>query len=304
MLDTLLAFSLVLFAPAKTRPAEPPPVVEVDPGAVPVPKDGVRIFSRNDKDYQSVAVPPDRRTAPDAESRLVVFRDGVALLDRGLRVAKRVVGEEEPSAAPMEEGIAEDAVLSPDGRYAVLATTRYRRTAPTPTGPGSAPEDARGRTELVWIDPDHPAGLWSVVLEDGRWVKKIVPLSARRGVAVSTLADPEDPDGDFRIYGPEGIQEMRIPESEGITAEIVATGGGGFVAVGILLPGRPGLPDRALTVLDLTYGTRWSYTWSYGGDDEPVSWKLGDTGILEVTTPLLVRTFDRSGKPMGVKKRK
>ena len=172
---------------------------------------------------------------------------------------------------------------------------------------GDSPDTARkatGVTELVWIDADHPEGLWTVPLENGRWIRTIVPISERRGVAVATLADPDERDADMRIIGPDGIEKLRIRESDGSTSEIVATPHGNFLAVGLLYPERLGKPNQGIVILDLTYDTRWTYTWTYGDDAEPLSWKIDDTGVLQVTTPLAIRSFDRLGKPIGFVKRK
>lgn len=304
MLDATALVLLVLLAPAKTRPEVPAPVADTVPVFERIPSNGVRLFESNDPDYLSLGIPGDRRIAPQAGSRLVVFRDGAPVLDRGLRVEKWLAEADGASKPPVEEGAADDAVVAPDGRFAVLASTRFRRVASPPGRPSEAPGKARGVTELVWIDPAHPEGRWTTPLENGRWIQTIVPLSPVRGVAVSTLADPDDPDADFRIYGPDGKESMRIPETEGVTAEIASASHGGFVAVDLLFPDRIGLPNRGVTVLDLTYGTRWTYTWTYGSDGEPTSWRLDDMGILEVTTPESVRSFDRNGKPIRLGKRR
>lgn len=299
MLTTTLLFSIAILAPAKARPVEPPPAADFAPSPDRIPADGVRILANTDEEYRSLRERTVRRVAPDAPSRLVVFSGGVPVLDRGLRLAKRIAGGGDP-ASPVEEGIAEDAVVSPDGRFAVLATTRYRRAAPS----GQELGVPRGVTDVVWIDPAHPEGLWSVRLEDGRWIRRIVPLSARHGVALSTLVDPDSREGDFRIFGPEGIEELRIPESEAVASDIVVTAEGAFVGIDLLFASRPGLPDRGVAVLDRAYGKRWTYTWSYGAEDEPKSWKLEDSGILEVTTPKNLRRFDRAGKPIGSTRRR
>ena len=74
---------------------------------------------------------------------------------------------------------------------------------------------------------------------------------------------------------------------------------GEFVAVDLAYPDRPGLPHRGVLVLDLARDSRWTFAWRYGDDDEPVSWKLQDTGVLEVTTPSHVKRFDRKGKALA-----
>jgi len=72
----------------------------------------------------------------------------------------------------------------------------------------------------------------------------------------------------------------------------------------VALPDRQTLPHRGVLVLDLLHGTRLTYTWRYGADDEPVSWKLDDSGVFEVTTTTHVRRFDRNGKPFAASRRR
>ena len=257
---------------------------------VPTPPhdDGVVLLTASDPEYLRLELPADLQLAPEAFSRLVVFRDGVPLLDRGLRDERLSV-----STAPSEErGYVEDAEVSADGRVAVIVSTSYRRTLTS----GEAKTEAE--TELTWIDPEHPKGLWSVALEEGRWVKKAVPLSEKRGVAVSTCRDLDGP-ADLRYFGPDGAELLRVNEDESSLVDMVATNHGAFFAADLVFPTRPGVPDRGILVLDLLRGTRWTYTWSYGGEGEPVSWNLEETGILQVNIPGAVLRFDRNGKTLG-----
>lgn len=304
MPTAVLLASLLLLAPAKARIAVPlPPDLVAAPDSREIRR-GVRIFSKSDGEYASLSIPARAQLFPEADERLVVFRDGAPVFDRGLRVSTQVTGTIRDAAGELEEGVAEDAVVSADAQFALLATTHFRRPALKSGEPRETPRRATGVTELIWIDADHPQGLWTVPLENGRWIKSIVPLAPRRGVAVSTVADPDEADADMRILGPEGMELLRIRETEGSTTQLVTTPLGAFLAVDLLYPDRLGMPNEGITVLDLTYDTRWTYTWTYGDDAEPLSWKLDDTGVLQVTTPAAVRSFDRKGKPLGLVKRK
>ncbi len=256
--------------------------------------DIVRLFSADDPEYQSLDIPDARRVASEAVRRLVVFRGGAPVSDRGLGNEKRVVerASSANAASEYEDGFVEDAEVSLDGRFALVLSTRYRK----PVDPGTGVE-TKGKTDLTWIDPAHPEGLWSVSLERERWVKKVLLLSPKHGVAISTLTDPNGP-ADLRLYGPEGREMLRLKGEEASVVDMTTTSQGAFLAVDLAYPDRPALPNRGVLVLDLLHGTRWTYTWSYGKDGEPLSWSLADTGILEVKTPGGTRCFDRNGKPL------
>ena len=48
-----------------------------------------------------------------------------------------------------------------------------------------------------------------------------------------------------------------------------------------------------MIVFDLAHGTQWTYTWRYGSEAEPVSWKLQSQGVLAVKLPGGARRFTR-----------
>lgn len=229
----------------------------------------------------------------------MVFRGGSAIFDRGLRNEKVAAPLSRAGDSPAEEeGYVEDAEVSPDGGYAVVLSTRYRRPISPPDAVAT-----RGRTELTWIDPAHPRGLWSVQLEEGRWVKSVVPLALRHGVAVASVADADGP-ADLRLYGPEGAEVLRLKGEEGSVIAMKAASHGAFLAVDLAYTDRQDFPNRGIAVLDLLQGTRWNYSWSYGGDDEPIAWNLADSGVLEITTPGGTQSYDRNGKPLRKTRRR
>src|SRR5262245_52586255 len=165
----------------------------------PVP-DEVRIFPSSSPEYLLLDIPESLRVAPDAVRRLVLFHGGVPVLDRGLVIDVQVATQPGGDAsARIEDGYVEDAEVSPDGAFAIVLGTRYKKTL-------SAHDESEteGKTELTWIDPAHPRGLWSVPFDKGTWIKRVLLLSPRQGIAVSTVSDPDGP-ADLRLYGPEGI---------------------------------------------------------------------------------------------------
>lgn len=284
---TLVAYVAVLSVFAAAGSATPPA------------GDAVRIFSSASPEYAQLDIPDSLRVAPEAASRLVLFRGGVAVLDRGLALDVEVVPKPGGSqGARVEQGYVEDAEVSPDGGFAILLATRYKKTLSL-----QADAETKGKTELTWIDPAHPKGLWSVAFEDGIWVKRVLLLSSKQGIAVSTIADPNGP-ADLRLYNAEGVETMRLRGEEASVVDMRPTTHAAFLAVDLAYPERSGVPDRGVLVLDLLHGRRWTYTWSYGDEHEPMSWNLADTGILEVTTPDGLRLFDRNGKPLRASRQK
>ena len=266
--------------------------------------DAVVLLATSDPEYARLRLPADSKLVPEASSRLVVFRDGAPLLDRGLRDERVFVSPAGGDTPNVEKGYVEDAEISADGRVAVIVSTSYRRPLTSPSA-GGQPREApvKAETELTWIDPEHPRGLWSVTLEDGRWAKKAIPLSGKRGVAVSTCRDMDAP-ADLRYFGPDGAELFHMREEESSVVNMVATSYGAFLAADLVFPPRPGVPDRGILVLDLLKGTRWTYTWSYGKEGEPISWNLEETGILEIKTPGQVFRYDRNGKILGTSRRR
>jgi hypothetical protein len=181
----------------------------------------------------------------------------------------------------------------------VLVASRYhRREAGSSNLMDANPHVEWSTTvELTLIEPGHPEGLWSVTLEDGLWVKSVVPLPRAAGVAVSTHATMDGP-ADLRLYGPDGDLLYRMADRGASTIGLRATGNGAFLAADVAYSGKAEGPDRGILVLDLLQGTRWTYAWSYGKESEPLSWDLQETGILEIRTASSTVRYDRNGKPL------
>lgn len=233
-------------------------------------------------------------TTPEANSRLLVYKDGVCVLARGLRNETRqdVAGR----ADVLEEtGLIESGWVAADGRGGLVATMRYTDRVRLVEGGGApADEGFRGITTLTWLDPSHPDGSFEIALEPGRVVKDAVALPFGFGIAVLTQVYGA-PDADFRLYDLRGELSLRVPEREASAGGIVSTNSGGFIVVDLAHVAHPGLPDRALRVFDLLQGKWWDYTWSYGSPEEPLSWTILESGTLEVNIPGATKRYDRNG---------
>ncbi len=300
MLDRrALALSLALAAPLacaaraaepKETSPQPPPQVEA---AAP---DRVVQFIVGQPEYAALRVPAADRTWPDALDRLVVFHGARPILDLGLRNERQIVGQGgKEGEALFEEGIVESSAISPDGRSAAILSTQYRRPA---GGAAALPEGGEpkpvGTTAVSWVDAAQPDMRFSVKLESGRWVKEVLPLAGGGGLALSTTTGIGAP-ADFVLYAPGGGEVLRLRESEASANNFTATNSGAFLAVSLAYPDRPRLPQEGVLVLDILRGTHWTYTWSYGGEGEPLSWSLDESGVLEVRLPGATARYDRNG---------
>lgn len=260
--------------------------------------DRVVLLDASDPVYAGLAVPDVARFAPASRTRLVVFRDGRCVLDRGLREERRAGPRSDRKETLVETGLVEQAYVAPDGRAALLVTVRYRDSVDlAETGPARDGEGLRGKTSLAWIDPAHPDGRWRFDLEPGRFVVKAIVLSRGQGAALST-SDVDGGAADFRLVGTDGRVVFTIPVDRASTGDVVATEAGGFVAVDLAYRPGDGVPDRGVLVLDLLQGREWTYTWDYGSEREPLGWTLENTGILDVRLPGRTVRFDRNGRPL------
>jgi hypothetical protein len=299
----LFSLALALAAlPLRAGEAPDPPARETEAAPAveaPVP-DHVEFYVQGQPEYARLRVEPGHRTAPDAPDRLVVFHGGRPVLDLGLRDEQRLVpASGAQTEETLEEGIVEKAEIAPDGRSAAILSTRYRRAAGAETLPPDSQEPPRptGTTTLTFVDARHPDARFNVSVENGRWVKEVLPLSAAHGLAVSTTRGIDAP-ADLEIFGPDGHETFRAPETEASVKGLTATNNGAFLAADLAYPERPGLPQRGILVLDLLQGTRWTFTWSYGTDGEPTSWSLDESGVLEVRLPGRIVRYDRNGVPI------
>ncbi len=265
--------------------------------------DRVILLLRGDPDYEKLAIPRERRTFPDAAQRLVVVHQGAPVLDLGMRDDVKMV-EAARGGRTEEEGITDEAEVSADTRSAVILTTHYRRPVPSTAQEREAQDLSTARaaaTEITWIDAKHPEARFTTPVEEGRWVNEVIPLPAGRGLALSTTGGLDQP-ADLTLIGADGKATPIVRDVEASVTELIATLNGAYLAIALAYPERGGLPDRGIVVLDLATSSRWSYTWSYGQEGEPVSWNLEETGVLVVKTPGAVLRFDKSGKPIGGKR--
>ena len=249
-------------------------------------------------DYRALAIPRSVRTDADAPVRLVVFRDGVCVLDRGLRESSEESnGGARGTMIVQEDGIIERAAAAPDAREAVVVTTKYvSRVDVTPGTTSTAGDLVRGPTTLTLIDPTHPDGRWQLTIEDGRWVKDVAVLPASNGVVVTTFLPRTGP-SDLRVLDALGHEKLHIPESRAETVSVRNDCGVScFVAADVKFQEHATLPERGVMVFDLAHGTSWTYSWRYGGDDEPMSWELEPGGVLAVKLPGGIARFDSTGQ--------
>jgi hypothetical protein len=299
VLATAVLAGLPWIRGAATAPPAPAPsaATAADPALAP-PPNRVAVLGAASPDYRMLAIPRSARTDPDASVRLLVFRGGICVLDRGLRDA-----HEDSSAGArgttivQEDGIIERAAASPDGREAVVVSTRYvSRVDVTPGTTSTAGDLVRGPTTLTLVDPTHPDGRWQITLEDGRWVKDVEVLPGSSGVVVTTFVPRTGP-SDLRVLDALGREKLRVPESRAETVAVrIDCAIGCFVAADVKFPEQRALPERGLMVFDLAHGTSWTYSWRYGGDGEPLSWALENGGILTVKLPAGTARFDPSGR--------
>jgi hypothetical protein len=298
----LLALALAALALGADVPDAPP--ASPSPAAPLVaapPPDRIAPFVTGEEEYARLRVEPGSRIAPEAADRLVVFQGGRPVLDLGLRNEYHLVpGSQAPTEEVFEEGIVEIAEIAPDGRSAVILSTRYRRPADEGAATpelGEKPQP-QGESVLTWVDAKRPEARFSVELHDGRWVREVIPLSAGNGLAVSTTRGLEAP-SDLRVFGPDGRETFHHSEDEAAVTGLAASNNGGFLAASLAFPERPGFPQQGVLVLDLLHGTHWTYSWSYGGEGEPISWSLKESGVLEVRLPGRIMLYDQNGTPVG-----
>lgn len=279
-MPTLAAVAILLALPwirgGGAREGSPPPQ--------PAPReDRVMLLTVTDPAYGRLTIPESARVVPSATERLLVFRKGACVVDRGLRSIRRAAS----GGSEGEEGLFENASVAPDGSGAAIAATRWEvredRTA----------VEAR----IVWVDPFHPDGSWILALEPGRQIKELVALPLAFGAAVATFVEG-DPVVDVRRIGPDGHELSRSSPQEGSVVDLAVSDDGGFLGVDFALPPKEGEPDRAIVVIDLAKGGSWRYGWTYGSDREPLGWHLESGGVLEITTAERPLRFDARGVPL------
>lgn len=288
-------------AAARSEPAAGAPA----PAAAPETPAANRvvIYGAGDPAYRSVEVDPGQRTAPEALERMLVFHDGRAILDIGLRDERNLVDVQGSNPPAVDEEVQrENAEIAADGRSAVVLSTHFRRPVVSRSLsdplPSLAPPD--GTSTLYWIDAAHPESRWTLPIESGLWVAQVVPVAAGRGVVLSTTKGIDLP-ADLRVIGPDGRERFRIDRGEASVTNVFVTRNGAFVAASLSYPARSGGPDSGVRVVDLLQGTSWNYAWTIGGKSEPVSWTLEETGVLAVRTPGHETLYDRNG--MAIERR-
>lgn len=255
----------------------------------------VDVVSKDAPEYRALAIPKSYKSDVAAATRLLVFKDGLCVRDRGLVSAHSTSNAGDPRGLVTEEtGVTERAVVASDDRTAVVASTRYvSRVDMTPGTTSTAGDTIRGATTLTMIDPAHPDGRWQITLESSRWVKDLVAIPRDGGLAVSTFLPRKGP-CDLRLLDPTGRERVRVPESVGETLRIEASPDGTFVAAELAFADDPRW-ERGITVFG-PGESAWTYGWKYGTDDEPSSWALEPKGVLAVRLASGMKRFDPAGK--------
>lgn len=256
----------------------------------------VALVTAESAEYRALAIPKSYKSEAAAPLRLLVFRDGLCVRDRGLVTAHTTGNGGDGRSIVMEEtGIAERAAVAGDGSAAVVAATNYvSRVDITPGTTSTEGDTVRGATTLTLVEPAHPDGRWQLTLEQGRWIKELVVLPAGSGVAVTTFLPRTGPT-DFRILDGAGRESVRVPETAAETIRVEASPEGGHVAAEMLFPDGSRW-DRAVTVFEVARAGQWTYGWKYGDDGEPTSWTFERGGILNVSLASGTRRFDPTGR--------
>ena len=257
------------------------------------------LLAAGDPQYQALAIPKSYKTSPDAPNHLLVFRGGFCVRDIGLADAQKS-GEQGTATQTIveEKGTTARGFVASDGLTAAILRTHYvSRVDMTPGQKSTAGDTVTGGAILTLIDPTHPDGRWRVTLENSRWAKDVVVLSAGKGVALTTFL-PRNGPADIRILDATGHESLHVPESAGDAVRLEASPDGGYVAAELAFRDNPALPERGVVVFDIAAATQWTYGWRYGSDAEPVSWTLQAKGVLFVKLPKGTRRFDARGKKL------
>jgi hypothetical protein len=262
--------------------------------------DRITIVDALDSGYHQLPIPPEVRVRPDAMTRLLVLRDGGILMDLGLRDEHEITQPEigDGEVVVEERGIRDEGHVAHDGRTAVLVSTEFVvRRQPDEEAGGGATTDrlVNGEASLTWIDADHPGGRWTVSFGGGRLVALVYVFAGGRGVMVTTTGG-YDGRPDLRVLGPDGRPLVHLEELSSVRPAIDPTPSDLFLAADVSFISRPGRPDRGLLVLDMLRGYHWIYSWSYGSEDEPLSWELSDTGAVSIEVPGKTLRYDRLGR--------
>lgn len=263
------------------------------------PVSGIRLYQAGEPDYQALGIPAEVRINPEAEARLVIFKNGQLVADRGLEHTVRSVPR--PGSPPWREEILEKAEIASDQQFAVIQRFQFRQISDADKKAGESVDPARRfsvvdllSTELTWVDANYPDGFWSTVLEEDRWLSNILLLPARRGIAVSTTTGTSGP-ADLRLFDQVGREVLSLDSSLASVTRLDSTLDGSFFLVDLAYPKRGIAPDRGVRIFDMLRGTNWTYSWSYGGDGEPVSYEMLETGALRLKLPGKVHVYGPDG---------
>jgi hypothetical protein len=269
------------------------------------PVSGIRLYETGERDYQALGIPEENRIHPEARNRVVIFKDGSLVADRGLEHTVRTVPR--PGAPPWREEILEKVEIASDQQFAVIQRFRFRQI-PEGERRASAVDDPSRRlaevdllsTELTWVDANYPDGFWSTVLGEDRWLSNMLLLPGRRGIAVSTTSGPNGP-ADLRLFDQVGREVLSLDPKLASVTKLDSTLDGSFFLVDLAYPQRGVAPDRGVRIFNMLDGTSWTYSWSYGEDGEPISYEMLETGALRLELPGEVHVYGPDGTLVEVK---
>lgn len=266
----------------------------------------IEVLDADTDRYRDLAMRGPGRELPDATRRLVVVREGVTVVDRGL-VERRSIDD-----APIEDGrrgrvleergVVDRAWVDASSTAALLTRSQYRVARNVDTNDRFDPADDRTlerRSSVLWIDVEHPDGRWEVSLPNGHLAEEAFVANHGRGAA---MLSTDEITAEFFAWAADGRVIARLSDLLPSSTTIRAVEHGGFFAADVSYPSRPDLPDRGVLVVDLLQRTHWVYHWRYGSDQEPVAWEIQPTGELHVTTADRIYVYDRTGTPVSSSK--
>lgn len=264
--------------------------------------DHIAVADSSSPGYLEIPILPEVRVRPDADERLLVFRDGEVLLDLGLRDENEITQPMGSDGTPwiQERGVKDIAHIAHDARSAVVVSTSFLlRSVPDGyRGMGASAERvAQARSSLNWIDADHPGGRWTLELEQNRLFGIVHVFAGARGVLVTT-GGGDGGSTDLRVLGPDREPIVHLEDLASGVPAIDPTPTDLFLAVDLSFLPAEGRADRGILVVDMLRESHWVYAWTYGSDEEPISWELEDTGVLVVQKPGETVRYDRLGLPL------
>ena len=266
----------------------------------------VMVLRVDDGTYRSMERDPFPPDEVASDTRLVVVRDGRMVADHAL-VRSEQLGSRRTEGGELrrrEDAIIDQAWVNTNGGAAIIVHSRY--VVERPMDARNEPDLERytiveAEVNVEWIDPQHPYGRWSEDVASGLVLGSVHLMDSGSAVAV-VVTDGEQ--SELYVYGSDG--GLRAMQRDLVVAnpEVREAADGSTMVIDIAYASRPELPDRALLVVGLDVAGSWIYSWSYGSEQEPVSWALNADGVVQVTTPAFVFRYAADGTPIASERRR